>query len=89
MTDIFLRLKDVLRVRADPATGRVAAETIQEYPAGDLSLILMDDYKAILLVNAAALRSQFVQLFVFERYDARFLEPVILDPSMKVYRFKG
>lgn len=85
-----LRLKAVIRAQKEPATGRVSGKKILEYPdpAGSLTLVLMDEYRAALLVDDAALHSQFVQLFVFEEYDDRYLEPVILDPTMKVYRFR-
>ena len=83
------RLKTVVLVRADPGTGRVGSREILTFPGGSLTLVLMDEYKSVLLVDDAALRSLFVRLFVFEEYEGKFLDPVLLDPLMKVYRFQA
>ena len=37
--------------------------------------------------HAAALRSLFVSLFVFEEYEGKLFDPVLPDPLLKVYRF--
>ena len=76
-------------MRADPGTGRVGSREILTFPGGSLTLVLMDEYKSVLLVDDAALRSLFVRLFVFEEYEGKFLDPVLLDPLMKVYRFQA
>lgn len=51
-------------------------------------VIFMKDYGRFLLLDKSVLNSTFIQLFVFERYDADLFEPVILSPVAKIYKLK-
>ena len=55
---------------------------------GLINLIFMRSYNTVLLVDNAMLNSLYIQLFVFENYDKNLFEPVVLDPSAKVFRLK-
>ncbi|MDD2384702.1 MAG: STT3 domain-containing protein [Sulfurospirillaceae bacterium] len=57
-------------------------------PQGQMSMIYMQAYNTFLVVDEAMLNSSYIQLFVLERYDERFFEPVILEPAVKVYKVK-
>jgi len=53
-----------------------------------LNLIILQSYGSALLLDDYYYNSTFVQMFVFENYDKELFEPVILNPVMKIYRFK-
>lgn len=55
---------------------------------GVINLIFMRSYGSVLLVDNQALNSLYIQLFVFENYDKNLFEPVVLDPSAKVFKLK-
>lgn len=55
---------------------------------GLINLIFMRSYNTVLLVDNAMLNSLYIQLFVFENYDKNLFEPVVLDPSAKVFKLK-
>lgn len=80
-------LKAVWAVDDDPRAGRRARQ-LYANPDGELSLLMLTGEKALVLLDDRLLATQFIQLFVFERYDPRCFEPVILDPKMKVYLIK-
>lgn len=54
----------------------------------NLYLIFMKDYKQFIIVDKKFFNSLYIQLFVFENYDKNLFEPVILDPSAKIYKLK-
>jgi len=56
--------------------------------ASDISVIYMVNYNTILLVDEKTYNSLYIQLMVLENYDKKYFEPVILTPSVKVYRLK-
>lgn len=51
-------------------------------------LVYMKSYNTFLVLDETMLNSTYIQLFVFENYDKSLFEPVILDPSSKVFRLK-
>ena len=53
-----------------------------------LNLIVLRSYGEALVLDDYYYNSTFVQMFVFENYDKNLFEPVILNPVMKIYRFK-
>ena len=55
---------------------------------GQLYLVYMRSYNTFLVLDEDMLNSTYIQLFVFENYDKNLFEPVILDPSAKVFRLK-
>jgi len=55
---------------------------------GKFYLVYMRSYNTFLVLDEAMLNSTYIQLFVFENYDKSLFEPVILDPSAKVFKLK-
>lgn len=53
-----------------------------------LSIIYMQNYNQILIVDAQMFYSLFIQLFVLESYHNDLYEPVVLNPWAKVFRLK-
>ncbi len=53
-----------------------------------INLILLRSYGSALLVDDYYFNSTFIQMFVFENYDKKLFEPVILNPWMKIYKYK-
>ncbi len=54
----------------------------------NLSIIYMRSYNTFLVLDNSMLNSLYIQLFVFDNYDKKLFEPVILTPSAKVYKLK-
>ncbi|WP_096020430.1 STT3 domain-containing protein [Campylobacter lanienae] len=54
----------------------------------DIYLIYMVDYGRFILLDKEMFNSTFIQLYVLENYDKTPFEPVILDPTAKVYKLK-
>ena len=55
---------------------------------GKLSIIFMQNYNRILVVDQSIFDSLFVQLYVLEQYNPALFEPVFLTPLAKVYKLK-
>lgn len=53
-----------------------------------LSLVYMQSYKQFLILDQEYMNSLYIQMFVFDQYDKRLFEPVIIDPLVKVYKLK-
>ncbi|MDY3133294.1 MAG: general glycosylation pathway protein, partial [Campylobacter lanienae] len=51
-------------------------------------IIYMVDYDRFILLDKEMFNSTFIQLYVLENYQNTPFEPVILDPTTKVYRLK-
>ena len=56
--------------------------------SSDISVIYMQNYNTFLIVDEKTYNSLYIQLMVLENYDKNLFEPVILDPSAKVYKLK-
>jgi dolichyl-diphosphooligosaccharide--protein glycosyltransferase/undecaprenyl-diphosphooligosaccharide--protein glycosyltransferase len=56
--------------------------------SSDISVIYMQNYNTILVVDEKTYNSMYIQLMVLENYDKKYFEPVILTPSAKVYKLK-
>jgi len=41
-----------------------------------------------MIVDDYYYNSSFIQMFVFENYDKKLFEPIILNPLMKIYKIK-
>jgi dolichyl-diphosphooligosaccharide--protein glycosyltransferase/undecaprenyl-diphosphooligosaccharide--protein glycosyltransferase len=54
----------------------------------NISIIYMKSYNTFLVLDNAMLNSLYIQLFVFDNYDKNLFQPVILNPSAKVYKLK-
>ncbi len=55
-------------------------------PDGELYAVFMSDYRQLLLLDEEMFNSTFVQLFVLEKYDEKYFQPVIVTPFAKVYK---
>jgi len=53
-----------------------------------ISVIYMKNYNKFLVLDKKMYNSTYIQLFVFENYDKKLFEPVILTPLSKVYKLK-
>jgi undecaprenyl-diphosphooligosaccharide---protein glycotransferase len=53
---------------------------------GELYAVFMSDYRQLLLLDEEMFNSTFVQLFVLEKYDEKYFQPVIVTPFAKVYK---
>ncbi|MBN2768513.1 MAG: peptide transporter [Campylobacterales bacterium] len=53
---------------------------------GELYAIFMSDYRQLLLLDEEMFNSTFIQLFVLEKYDEKYFQPVIVTPFAKVYK---
>ena len=51
-------------------------------------VVYMKSYNTFLVLDEVMFNSTYIQLFVFENYDKKLFEPVILDPSSKVFKLK-
>jgi len=60
----------------------------QQFASDGLNVIFMASYGRFLILDDFYLNSAYVQMFVFDRYDPKLFEPVILDPMSKVYKLK-
>ena len=57
-------------------------------PGSRLSVIYLESYNRMLVLDSEYLNSTFIQMYVFENYDKNLFEPVILDPLVKIYKLK-
>ncbi len=55
---------------------------------GDFTLCYLANYQAYLLMDDRALKSNFIQMYVFENYDEELFEPILITPLAKVYKLK-
>jgi len=53
-----------------------------------ISVIYMESYNTILVVDEATYNSLYVQLMVLEEYDEKLFEKVLSNPHSKVYKLK-
>ncbi len=55
---------------------------------GGFYVVYMDDYGTSSIMDKEMFNSTYIQLFVLENYVGSDYEPIILDPSAKVYKLK-
>jgi dolichyl-diphosphooligosaccharide--protein glycosyltransferase/undecaprenyl-diphosphooligosaccharide--protein glycosyltransferase len=68
--------------------GKLVRQKQELHKDGRFSVVFMRSYNTFLVLDEEMINSSYIQLFVFENYDERYFEPVILDPSAKVFRLK-
>ncbi|WP_457746999.1 STT3 domain-containing protein [Sulfurimonas sp.] len=56
--------------------------------SSDISIIYMQNYNTMLIVDEKTYNSMFIQLMVLENYNKKLFEPVIFTPKVKVYKLK-
>ena len=52
------------------------------------NVILLTNYGEALILDDYYYNSSFVQMFVFDNYNKKLFEPVILNPMLKIYKVK-
>ncbi len=60
----------------------------QNFASEGLSVIYMASYGQFIVLDDYYLKSQYIQMFVFEQYDKNLFEPVILSPMTKIFKLK-
>ncbi len=55
---------------------------------GDINVIYMKNYNRVLLLDDTMLHSSYIELFVLEKYNPNYFQPVILTPLAKVYKLQ-
>ncbi|MHB8100019.1 MAG: STT3 domain-containing protein, partial [Sulfuricurvum sp.] len=60
----------------------------QNFASEGLNVIYMASYGQFLVLDDFYLKSQYIQMFVFEQYDKNMFSPVILSPMTKIYKLK-
>ena len=69
-------------------SGKLIRQRQQLHKDGAVNIVFMRSYGKILVVDNQMLNSLYIQLFVFENFDKRYFEPVLLDPMAKVFKLK-
>ena len=60
----------------------------QHFASEGFNVIYLSSYGKFLILDDFYLNSSYIQLFVFEHYDPKLFEPVLLDPLTKIYKLK-
>jgi hypothetical protein len=60
----------------------------QRFASEGVNVIFMSSYGRFIILDDFYLNSAYIQMFVFDHYDPKLFEPVILDPMTKVYKLK-
>ncbi|MDL0088698.1 STT3 domain-containing protein [Campylobacter gastrosuis] len=84
---INLSINTFFEVKTDE-NDKVVTLSVQNDPNSNIFVVFMRDYGRFLVLDESMLNSTFIQLFVFENYDEKLFEPVILQGAAKVYRLK-
>lgn len=60
----------------------------QNIASEGLNVIYMVNYGQFLVLDDYYLKSQYIQMFVFEQYDKNLFQPVIMSPMTKIFKLK-
>jgi dolichyl-diphosphooligosaccharide--protein glycosyltransferase/undecaprenyl-diphosphooligosaccharide--protein glycosyltransferase len=60
----------------------------QNFASEGLNVIYMASYKQFLVVDDYYLKSQYIQMFVFENYDKNLFQPIVMSPMTKIFKLK-
>ena len=55
---------------------------------GQISIVFMASYRRFLILDDRMLNSNYIQMFVFGKYDHALFEPVEMTPFVKIYKVK-
>ena len=69
-------------------SGKLNVQKLVSRKGANISIIFMQSYGKILVVDNYVLNSTYFKLFVLEEFDENLFEPVIMTPLAKVYRLK-
>lgn len=75
-------------VTAYEKEGKLIRQKQELHKDAKLSIIFMRSYNSFLVLDEDMINSSYIQLFVFENYDKKYFEPILLDSSVKVYKLK-
>ncbi len=79
-------IKEVILVAYDKS-GRLIVKR-QKIRDRGINLVILQSYGEAVLMDDYYLNSTFVQMFLFEKYNPKLFEPVILNPWIKIYKYK-
>ena len=79
-------VKSFYKIKGSGKGLQIDEKTIDE--KAKISVLFLEDYARVVLVDENALNSALVQLFIFERADERYFEPFIISSGVKIYRLK-
>ncbi len=68
--------------------GTVAVQSQLNDMQGRVSVVFMASYRRFLILDDRMLNSNYIQMFVFGKYDPKLFEPVELTPFVKIYKVK-
>ncbi|EJF07644.1 putative membrane protein, required for N-linked glycosylation [Thiovulum sp. ES] len=68
--------------------GQMKTQRMQLRAGAGISIIFMQSYGKMIVVDNYTLNSAYFQLFILETYPRELFEPVILTPIAKVFRLK-
>ena len=66
--------------------GKLDTKSVTVDENAKICVVFLADYNRILLLDKKLFDSTFIQLFLFENYDKELFEPVVLDPTVKIYK---
>jgi len=79
-------VKSFYKIKGSGKELQIDEKTIDE--KAKISVLFLEDYARVVLVDENALNSALVQLFIFERADERYFEPFVISSGVKIYRLK-
>lgn len=96
---LLIKEKNVIRIGQEEVSIKTFSQVgydqhqvlnVQKQPIAPegLNVVFMQSYGKILIMDDYYFNSAYIQMFVFENYDAQLFEPVIIDPFTKIYRLK-
>lgn len=80
-------LKSFYTLRADK-NGKMQVSENPVHSNGRLSIVYLPNYGTALLMDEYFLNSNYIQMFLFDRYDSDLFEPVVKSPLVKIYKLK-
>lgn len=85
--DKKVKVKEFL-ISSYDAQGKLQVQKNLLHHDGRLYVVYMSNYSQFLVVDAKVYHSSYFQLFILENYDAKYYEPALLNPLIKVYKLK-
>ena len=79
-------VKSFYKIKGSGKELQIDEKTIDD--KAKISVLFLEDYARVVLVDENALNSALVQLFIFERADERYFEPFVISSGVKIYRLK-
>lgn len=83
----FAKIKTIYKV-SESMSGEVSTSRFDLHNDGILYLINIEGTNSMVVANEEMFRSNFIQMFVFNNYNPKYFEPIIVNPMMKIYKLK-